>query len=300
MQILNQIDPPSGPPLESVRRESKADNQTSCEWCLLRILLAEDNTINQQVTLLLLRKLGYQADLVSNGEEVLAALEQADYDLILMDVEMPEMDGLTATQQIRAKYPQRQRPWIVAVTAYAIVEDLERCLAIGMNDYLSKPIQIEELENVLNQAMTQLGLKGGIPESALKSASEMLPATTAIGSEERVLEPKVLDSICKLGGAQGQVILQDIIQEYLATAPSLLQQIKTAIAAMDIKVLRQSAHTLGSSSINLGAIPFAKQCKVLENLARGGDLSQARSHWPALATEYEKVKMALQNECKDD
>jgi len=111
----------------------------------LRILLAEDNRINQQVAGLLLKKLGYRADTVSNGEEVLEALAQRDYDVILMDVEMPEMDGLTATQRIRQERDNALQPWIIAVTAYSMRGDRERCLESGMNGYISKPIHLEEL-----------------------------------------------------------------------------------------------------------------------------------------------------------
>jgi len=124
----------------------------------LRILLAEDNTINQQVALLLLKKFGYRADVVSNGEEVLHALEDADYDVILMDVEMPEMDGLTATRLIREKSSRWTSPWIIAVTAYSMLGDREKCLEIGMNDYISKPIRINELKDALENATKQCSL----------------------------------------------------------------------------------------------------------------------------------------------
>jgi CheY-like chemotaxis protein len=124
----------------------------------LRILLAEDNTVNQQVALLLLKKFGYRADVVSNGEEVLKALENADYDVILMDVEMPEMDGLTATRLIRERSSRWTSPWIIAVTAYSMLGDREKCLEIGMNDYISKPIRINELKEALENATKQCSL----------------------------------------------------------------------------------------------------------------------------------------------
>ena len=112
----------------------------------LRILLAEDNLVNQKVELLLLKRLGYQADLVKNGQEVLEALSRQSYDVILMDVQMPEMDGLTATRYICQNYSQR--PWIVALTANAMQEDRETCLEAGMDDYISKPIRQADLIRV--------------------------------------------------------------------------------------------------------------------------------------------------------
>jgi CheY-like chemotaxis protein len=124
---------------------------------MLKILVAEDNRINQQVILRLLKKIGYEADLVNNGKEAVERLRIQEYNLVLMDLEMPEMDGLTATQLINQEWPQntqdiyRIRPWIVALTAYATEEDRERCREAGMNGYLTKPIRLPELERTLTQ-----------------------------------------------------------------------------------------------------------------------------------------------------
>ena len=144
---------------QSPKEPIKIDNpQERPAIAPLRILLAEDNTVNQQVALLLLKKFGYRADVVSNGEEVLQALEHADYDVILMDVEMPEMDGLTATRLIRERSSRWTSPWIIAVTAYSMLGDREKCLEIGMNDYISKPIRINELKEALENATKQCSL----------------------------------------------------------------------------------------------------------------------------------------------
>ena len=113
----------------------------------LRILLAEDNAVNQMVAIQMLKRLGYSADVAGNGLEVLQALERQPYDVVLMDVQMPEMDGLVAAQEIRKLWPKGPR--IIAITAYALKGDRERCLAAGMDDYISKPIVIEELRRVL-------------------------------------------------------------------------------------------------------------------------------------------------------
>jgi CheY-like chemotaxis protein len=115
----------------------------------LRILLAEDNTVNQKVALQMLKRLGYRADVAANGLEVLQALEREAYDLILMDVQMPEMDGIDAARKIRIKWPNG--PKIIAITAYALDGDRERCLHAGMDDYISKPIQLDELRMVLEK-----------------------------------------------------------------------------------------------------------------------------------------------------
>jgi PAS domain S-box-containing protein len=121
----------------------------------LHILLAEDNAINQKVALRLLEKLGYNADVAADGFEVLAALKRKTYDVVLMDIQMPEMDGIEATKRIRAQFPQEQQPHIIAMTAYAMEGDRERCLMAGMDDYISKPVHIEELIKKLQHVVSK-------------------------------------------------------------------------------------------------------------------------------------------------
>jgi CheY-like chemotaxis protein len=117
------------------------------------VLLAEDNAVNQKVALHMLNKLGYRADIAANGHEVMDAVRRQPYDVILMDVQMPEMDGLEATRRICQSWPAASdRPWIVALTANAMQGDRETCLAAGMDDYISKPIKIDELAAALERA----------------------------------------------------------------------------------------------------------------------------------------------------
>jgi CheY-like chemotaxis protein len=116
----------------------------------MRILLAEDNVSNQRVTLEMLKKLGYRADAVANGAEAIQALERQHYDLILMDIKMPVLGGIEATRMIRERWPNNG-PKIIAITAYALHGDREKCLAAGMDDYLGKPVQKEELAEVLEK-----------------------------------------------------------------------------------------------------------------------------------------------------
>ncbi len=118
----------------------------------LRILLAEDNVVNQKLALRLLQQMGYRADLASNGIEAIESVQRQTYDVVLMDVQMPEMDGLEASRQINARWQPAQRPRIIAMTANAMQGDREMCLAAGMDDYLTKPIRVERLVEVLNQA----------------------------------------------------------------------------------------------------------------------------------------------------
>jgi len=125
----------------------------------MRVLLAEDNLVNQKVALHMLAALGYRADLAANGLEVIEALERQTYDVILMDVQMPEMDGLEAARRIVARQPDRmKRPWIIALTANAVQGDRDICLDAGMDDYISKPIKKEELA----AAMGRVGEIGAV------------------------------------------------------------------------------------------------------------------------------------------
>ena len=118
------------------------------------VLLAEDNVVNQKVARMMLERLGYQSDIAANGHEVIAALRRRSYDILLMDVQMPEMDGIEATRRIVELYPDAtKRPWIIALTANAMQGDREKCLAVGMNDYISKPVKRDELEAALIRAV---------------------------------------------------------------------------------------------------------------------------------------------------
>lgn len=117
----------------------------------LRILLAEDNAMNQKVILLMLKKLGYSSDVAANGLEVLSALKRQPYDVVLMDIHMPEMNGIDATQAIRSSLPEPEQPKIIAITAYALEGDRERCISVGMNDYIAKPVNMYELKTALER-----------------------------------------------------------------------------------------------------------------------------------------------------
>jgi CheY-like chemotaxis protein len=132
----------------------------------LRILLAEDNIVNQKVALKILERLGYRADVAANGKEAVQAVQRQPYDVILMDVQMPEMDGVEATTIIRDRFADR-RPWIIALTANALQGDRERYLGVGMDDYISKPIRVEQLANALARARSGADRGGAKSEDAV-------------------------------------------------------------------------------------------------------------------------------------
>jgi CheY-like chemotaxis protein len=136
-------------------RANRFDNALGSEHPL-KILLAEDNVVNQKVALLLLDRMGYRADVAASGQEVVEAVQRQHYDVILMDVHMPEMDGIEATRRLFAMLPPAEHPYIVAMTAAAMQEDRERCRAAGMQNFISKPVKVEELVSALLQARAWL------------------------------------------------------------------------------------------------------------------------------------------------
>ncbi len=234
----------------------------------LRILLAEDNVVNQKVALLMMQRLGYRADVAGNGLEVLEALQRQSYDVVLMDVQMPEMDGLTATRRICQVWSEAERPRIIAMTANVMQGDRESCIHAGMDDYLSKPIQVEELIQALGKCQ---------------------PLDPAI-------DTKALQALRDMVGEDALVVLAEVIDSYLEDAPKLLQEISRATRQGDAVALHRAAHTLKSSSASLGAMTLSKFCKELEAMGRADKVEDATQIASSLEAEYERVKLALQLE----
>ncbi|MGF1539039.1 MAG: ATP-binding protein [Pleurocapsa sp.] len=260
----------------------------------LRILLAEDNSVNQKVAALILEKLGYRADIVSNGLEAVNAVQTVPYDSILMDLEMPEMDGITATQKILAQKLTTKTPYIVGLTAYAMSEDRDRCLQAGMKDFLTKPIRIKDLERVLQKIETIL--QEDSEHSDRQNCPPIEVSERECQSEAEILDLKVLNSLRQLAGKKAPAMLTSIINQYFEDTPQRLKAIAKALEDGNPEALRQAAHGLRSSSANLGAVRLADCCKNLENLARGGTIPEYFPLMTQLETEYQKTQIALQEE----
>ncbi len=264
--------------LEPIGRSKRKSNQLLTDVQMQRrILVAEDNRTNQTVILLLLKNLGYEADVVNSGLEVLDALRSQTYDVVLLDVEMPGMDGLTAARTICEEWPITTRPYLIAVTAYAMMDDCQRCLDAGMNDFLTKPLRSRELQ----QAFERAGLASVMKEVYVPVENSAIT--------DGVLDAGVLQSLRQMGGEQA---LTQIVNQYLEDAPVSLQGVQDAIATTNPEALRQSAHTLRSSSANLGALTLAELCKQLEALGKTGTTDGA--DLAPLLAEYPRVEAALQ------
>ncbi|OCR02667.1 hypothetical protein BCD67_15905 [Oscillatoriales cyanobacterium USR001] len=250
----------------------------------LRILLAEDNLVNQKVALRLLERLGYRADIAGNGLEVLEALQRQIYDVVLMDMQMPEMDGLEASRYINQHWPTHQRPRIIAITANAMQGDREKCLAAGMDDYITKPIQLEELGFALSHCQSL----------------ESLSVQTVTSTTTEVIDRKSLRSMFPLETEDDLEFLTDLIDSYLIDAPKQLQTLRDAASLSDAILLKRTAHTLKSTSSNFGAKNLAALCKNLEFVAEAttpqngaSAMIEAQKLLLQIETEYERVRKAL-------
>ncbi|MDJ0636925.1 MAG: ATP-binding protein [Xenococcaceae cyanobacterium MO_188.B29] len=264
----------------------------------LRILLVEDNSVNQRVAGLILEKLGYRADIVSNGLEAVNSVQTVPYDCVLMDVEMPEMDGITATKRILAQ-KLAKTPYIIGLTAYALSEDRDRCLQAGMKDFVSKPIRVEELERALQKVVPlieQPNNECNHHDFTEDSHPQVVESPTK--AEQSILDLSVLNSLRQLAGAKAQDLLTKIINQYFEDSPQRLKAIAQALEDRDTEALRKAAHGFRSSSANLGAIIIADYCKNLENLARAGEIPENPETLAELETKYEKAKIALQQAIK--
>jgi CheY-like chemotaxis protein len=244
------------------------------------VLVAEDNPVNMRVAMLMLSRLGYRADGVANGIEAVDAVNGLPYDAVLMDCQMPEMDGFEATAAIRRLGGARRDIPIIAMTANAMAGDRERCLAAGMDDYVAKPVIEKELEAVL--------LRWIAPprERTARPAGSQPPSEPAV-------DVKALEELRHLGGDDGDDMSGELIALYLRDAPALLAAMRAAAAAGDAPALRQAAHGLKSSSGYLGARCLSQMCAELERQARQGAPGDCAPALEAAGREFARVQAEL-------
>jgi signal transduction histidine kinase/CheY-like chemotaxis protein/HPt (histidine-containing phosphotransfer) domain-containing protein len=274
---------PVGVPSSSLGREDTAEIRAGLPGSL-RILLVEDNSVNQKVALLLLERLGYRADVAANGLEALAALRRQSYDVVLMDVQMPEMDGLEAARRIRADWPPHDRPRIIAMTANALRGDREVCLEAGMDDYLSKPILMDELRQALLRA-SLASREGRRPVPSMPSGD--------VAAEPPILETAALDSLFRLEQVAGREIVRGIVDNFLAEVPARLARMRQAIEDGDAEGLNFIAHDLKGSAAQLGALRLAEVCRELEGRSRDGRMEGAGELLRLLEGEAPRAAEAL-------
>src|SRR6516165_5551477 len=254
----------------------------------LRILLAEDNPINQNVALRLLERLGYGADVVSDGRQALArGLDHAAYDVILMDVQMPEMDGLEASRAICARWAASERPRIIAMTAEAMQGDRDKCLAAGMDDYIVKPVTLDRLAAALAKCLP-------LAAATAREAVAASPVDKSRIDTSIALDRDVLDQLREdLGGTAA---LREVIRSFLDQTPSVLSALRNAAARADVPSIRRAAHMIKGTSSILGARELSEQCAEIERVGQTGCIADAGSRVIALEASYRTIEAALKAE----
>ena len=231
-----------------------------------RVLVAEDNIINQKVAVKMLESLGYRADVAADGQEAVEALSSIPYSAVLMDVQMPEMDGYEATVQVRSREEdQERRIPIIAMTANALEGDRAKALGAGMDDYLPKPVKREEREAVLRR---------WIPEEI-----------------EDPLDPAAVEVLREFDGPE---ILSELVEVFFTDTRSDLSVLGKALEEGDVRSVERTAYALKGSSANMGALRLSSICAELQKAGASGELSQVPRLLEQIKAEFERVRPALE------
>jgi len=301
------------------------ENRVSSQPFGYRILLADDNPINQEVAQAILECLGYRVDVASNGHEALEAFSKHSYDLILMDCQMPEMDGYEAAMAIR-DIEMRQRATdaafptlsstlitshsspssplsssltphvpIIALTAHALAGDRQHCLASGMDDYLSKPYTLDQLGLTIGRWLPP----GGDAKMRLETMKDT-PTEDSSVSQADPLDHSVLKSIRSLQRQGAPDMIARVIGMYMDRTPKMMESLREAVAAGRASAMQEAAHSLKSSSGNVGAMNLVALCKELEQMGRENSLQSASEVLTRIEAEYEAVRKALTMEVQRD
>jgi CheY-like chemotaxis protein/HPt (histidine-containing phosphotransfer) domain-containing protein len=253
-----------------------------------RLLVAEDNPVNQKVILRTLERLGYRAEVVGNGLEALEALRLTTYDLVFMDCQMPEMDGFEATAALRRlEAASGHRTPIVALTAHAMAGERERCLAAGMDDYATKPLQLDELKRVLREWVDEA------QPSVAAAPTQPLPPFSGPG----ILDESTLGQLRELDDG-GNGLIQEMFGLFLEDVPARLDAMRKHLAEGDVVSLGQEAHALKGGSGSLGASRLRHLCADLEKAGREKRLEDAAAILPQVLAAYEEAKGALESYLK--
>ena len=258
-----------------------------------RVLLAEDNGVNQVVARNMMKALGCSYEIVPNGEEALRAMEAGGFDIVLMDCQMPVMDGYAATRAIRELEQRsgRTRTPVVALTANALVGDAEQCLASGMDDHLAKPYTRKQLAAMLARWLPSGCVENPEPESAdARPSPEPAP-------RDLMLDRAALDNIRAVDDEDGSV-LAEVIQMYLDEVPGHVSGLQQAAAARDGAALARNAHALKSASFNVGAKGIGELCRKIEKQGKAGELADAEDLVAAVVALLDRVQPALKAEMR--
>jgi len=258
----------------------------------IRVLLAEDNPVNQDVVLAMLEGTAYRVEVVSDGREALDALASRHYDVVLMDCQMPVMDGYQASAEIRRREAEEsveRRVPIVALTAHVAEGERERCLAAGMNDYLAKPVR----QDALRAAIECWSEAPGAETPVTPDAGAAVASDTS-GEADAPIDFAALNAIRALESAQQPTLLADLIRLHRERAAELIQDLRCALEDDDADAVRQAARALETGSGNVGALTVAALCREVEWLVRNGDTARAKTAFDQLVQENARAQQALE------
>jgi len=244
-----------------------------------RVLVAEDNVVNQKVALRMLTRIGCHVDVVTNGKEAVDAVQRVPYDIVFMDCNMPELDGFAATAAIRASEGKNQHTVIIAMTANALKGDREKCLSSGMDDYTSKPVSQKELARVV-----------GRWSASLPPPAEPAPDQSRVVHEASVIDTRRLDELAELGDEEDPRWLTTILQKFEEDTSSRIVKLVVAAEGGSAADLEHVAHALKGSCSNVGAISMAAVAHQLQLLARSGSVNEAGDLIGVLEKEFARVK----------
>jgi CheY-like chemotaxis protein len=247
----------------------------------VRLLLVEDNEVNQRVAAKTLEKLGYRVDISDDGEEAVEAVSRTDYAAVVMDIQMPKMDGYEATAEIRCRESAAgdERIPIIAMTANALHGDREKALEAGMDDYVAKPVRANELEEVLRRWV-----------SVVEPAVEEGARADGENNRSAVLDPEVLRSLEDLEGDGERGLLAELAGMFLEDADLRMKIMRKAVAENDANTVREAAHALKGSSSNLGAWRIQDVCDRLQEISESGELRHAPLLLERLEEELERAR----------
>lgn len=252
----------------------------------LRILLAEDNEVNQHLMMRILTRVGYDAVLAKTGIQVLNKMDRQDFDIILMDIQMPDMDGVTATRLIRAHYAPEKQPRIIALTAEDSIEGREKYLAAGMDDVLTKPVQIDSLVNIL----ANLSVQTDDPDAAERDQNK-----SASLNDFPILDESVMHDFMELMGDDGRESARHITNLFKSGTPGLIEEIENATEKKNKDDLLRALHTLKGSCSQVGGKRMEQFCSRLEVLVKQSGIEPFATFISGIKQEFYELRTALED-----
>ena len=255
------------------------------------VLVAEDNVVNQKVATRMLRRLGYHADVVSNGAEAVDATGCVDYAAVLMDCMMPDMDGYEATRRIREREAGGDAVPIIAMTANAMTGEREICLAAGMDDYITKPVNREELGAVLDRWARREGHDEGGGSGSAHGGQSLAQGA----AQEPCLNPALLRALEALSDEEDSFVAE-LVELFLQDAPRRLESLDAALTDGEVETAARAAHTLKGMSANIGAVEMQQLCERVEVTANAGDRAQFEPLMASLLAAFERVSAELRRQ----